>query len=285
MLLPVMGFVWITFQQEVATADWWQYLAAPGIFAAISAGLVTLISASRPLTRQFALTATCLIVVALVIQTSRRCAIYESMETYSRAVLAEEPGIWTLQNNLGVTLKEQGRLDEAAIHYRMALRDNPRFATAMHNLGNVLMAQEKWSQARSQFEAALLLDPKNSEIMTSLACVYFSEGKIADALGLNVRAINIDPTNPDRYSAFGEKLQVIGRNDRAVMCFSNALLLKPGDARSSIGLARALLASGQPDDAAKICEQVFHLALKEGNAPVLQAVSPLRQECRVATLH
>ena len=40
LLLPVLGFVWMALQQETPGADWWQYLAAPGVFAGIAAASV-----------------------------------------------------------------------------------------------------------------------------------------------------------------------------------------------------------------------------------------------------
>ena len=37
-VLPVLGFVWMALLQETPAADWWQYLAGPGIFACVAAG-------------------------------------------------------------------------------------------------------------------------------------------------------------------------------------------------------------------------------------------------------
>ena len=44
----VLGFVWMILQQETPCADWWLYLAAPGIFACAGAGFaLTLKGASK----------------------------------------------------------------------------------------------------------------------------------------------------------------------------------------------------------------------------------------------
>ena len=41
-------------------------------------------------------------------------------------------------NNLGISLKELGRFDEAEVYLRRAIELNPQFAEAYNNLGNAL---------------------------------------------------------------------------------------------------------------------------------------------------
>ena len=176
MLLPVLGFVWMALQQEVSAADWWQYLAAPGIFAGVAAGFCTF--SNRIKSGRLALhLLLCLALAVLLIQTWHREAIYQSMETYCRAVAAENPHAWTLQTNLGVVLAQRGEFEQAAAHHRQALRDNPRYMKAHNNLGNALRARGKVPEAEAEYRCALQLDSSNPIIWANLADFYLAGEK------------------------------------------------------------------------------------------------------------
>ena len=176
----------------------------------------------------------------LMIQTWRRGAIYESMETYCRAVLAENPHAWALQTNLGVVLAQRGEFEQAIAHHRQALRDNPRYMQAHNNLGNALRAVGNLHGAESEFLSALQLSPSNPIVLANLADTYFAEGRIGEALAADAEAIKVDRYNPQRYTEFGLKLAANKQFEQAIVCFRNALLLAPNDVANQAYLLRAL---------------------------------------------
>jgi tetratricopeptide (TPR) repeat protein len=240
-LSPALGFVRMLFQQETPCADWWQYLAAPCIFALIGAGCATVLALVHGGTRTGIMAVICAAMALLFVQTWRRCEIYASMETYCRAVIAENPHAWSMQNNLGVVLKKRGDFAEAVVHYRQALEDNPRFMEAHNNLGNALGLMGDFVGAEKEFAAALALQP-NADIMASLATVYLADGKTHDAFATQAAAVKADRLNPVRYEEFGRMLAAQGHYDKAVDCYKNALILSPGDARVEAELAKAVKA-------------------------------------------
>lgn len=229
LLLPVLGFFWMTLQQEIHCADWWQYFAAPGIFAGIAAGIVTLVRSTTQKARFALHILLCGLVVALTVQTWRRASVYHSMETYCRAVLAEDPDLWSLQTNLGVALEQEGKLDEAIAHHREALRANPRFMEAHNNLANVFVAKGAFDQGEVEYLRALRLAPSNADVLSNLADLYFREGKLQNALARDAEAIQADRYNPERYLKFGAKLMANKQFEQAAICFRNAQLLARGD--------------------------------------------------------
>jgi len=239
MLLPVLGLVWMALQQEVSCADWWQYLAAPGIFAGIGAGFCAMLDRLKP-ARLSLYAVLCVALSMLMIQTWRRGAIYESMETYCRAVLAENPRAWTLQTNLGVILAQRGEFEQAIAHHRQALLDNARFMQAHNNLGNALRSVGSLRESESEFRIALQLSPSNPTVLANLADTYFAEGKIGEALAADAQAIKVDRYNPQRYTEFGLKLAANKQFEQAVVCFRNALVLAPDDVANQAYLSRAL---------------------------------------------
>jgi Flp pilus assembly protein TadD len=243
-LSPALGFVWMALQQQVACADWWQYLAAPGIFAGVAAGFCMMSDRFRN-ARLPLCVLLCIALSMLLIQTWRRGKIYDSMETYCRAVLAETPHVWTLQTNLGVVLAQRGGFAEAITHHRQALRDNPRYMEAHNNLGNALRRLGNLPEAESEFRAALQFNPTNPVVLSNLADTCFALGKIRDALAADAEAIRCDRYNSKRYTAFGLKLAANKQFEQAIVCFRNALVLTPRDAATQQYLSRALTAAGR----------------------------------------
>jgi tetratricopeptide (TPR) repeat protein len=277
MLLPVLGFVWMALQQETSCTDWWQYLAAPGIFAGVAAGFALISNAVSKKSRLQLHVLVCVALALLLAQTWRRGAIYESMETYCRAVLAENPHLWTLQTNLGVVLGQRGEFEQAIACHRQALRDNPRFMRAHNNLGNALSAMGNRREAEAEFLSALRLRPSNAVVLGNLASNYFRQGKIREAFAADAEAIKADRYNPRRYAEFGFKLAANKEFEQAIVCFRNALLLNPRDTSIQVSLAKTLIAAGHGRDASAVCQQARQTAKESGEK---QTIASLRNSSR-----
>ena len=279
MLLPALGLIWMALQQETPCADWWQYLAAPGVFAGIAGGFIKVSNATSKNTRLGLHALVCVVLALLLVQTWRRSVIYQSMETYCRAVLAENPHAWTMQNNLGVVLEQRGQLEQAIACHRQALLDNPRFMEAHNNLGNALSATCNWQEAEAEFLSALQFSPSNAEVLGNLADNYFRQGKIREALAADAEAIKSDRYNPQRYDEFGRKLAANKQFEQATVCFKNALLLNPSDIAIQINLAQALIAAGHAKDAAVICGRAMQTAKESGDKQVIQTLASFWNHC------
>ncbi len=275
MLFPALGFAWMALQQEISCADWWQYLAAPGIFAGVAAGFAMVLNAASRRTRLHLYVLVCAALALLLVQTWRRSAIYQSMETYCRAVLGENPHAWALQTDLGVVLEQRGEFEQAIARHRQALRDNPRFMQAHNNLGNALSATGRWQGAEAEFLSALRLSPSNAVVLGNLADNYFRQGKIREAFAADAEAIKVDRYNPRRYAEFGLKLAANRQFEQAIVCFKNALLLNPRDVITRVYLARALIAAGHGAEASAACEQAIRAAKDSEDNELIQAIASL----------
>jgi Flp pilus assembly protein TadD len=197
------------------------------------------------------------------------------METYCRAVLAEDPHAWTLQNNLGVVLKQKGEFADAIACYRQSLEDNPGFAEARNNLGNALAATGDFAGAEAQFLEALKLRPGNPELLSSLAEAYWSDGKTREAFAAQAGAITADRTNPKLYTRFGLMLAANKQFPQAVTCFKNALVLDPDNVETQINLIRGLLTLGRREEAIAACQQALQTARKSGDEKLIRIVGTL----------
>jgi tetratricopeptide (TPR) repeat protein len=66
-------------------------------------------------------------------------------------------------NNLGNTLKELGRLDEAEASYTQAIALKPEYPEAHHNLGNTLKGLGRLDEAEASYTQAIVLKPDYAE--------------------------------------------------------------------------------------------------------------------------
>lgn len=282
MLLPVLGLIRMALQQETPVADWWEYLAGPGIFALVAGGYGTALAKLAGNTRLALQGGLAVILLLLSVQTWRRAASYQSMESYSRAVLAEDPHAWTLQNNLGVVLRQKGQVLEAIAHYRQALADNPRDAEAHNNLGNALSGVGEPVAAKAEFLAALAMQPNNSQFLANLADSEFEAGEIRQALATEAAAIRADRYNPQLYRQFGLKLAANQQHEQAAWCFRNARALDPGDILTQIFLIQSLLGAGHIDEARAAWEDAWKAAQQSGSEEMKKTVAALRAQCEAA---
>jgi len=69
------------------------------------------------------------------------------------------PDFSVAHNNLGNTLRREGKNSEAISHYKMAIKVKPDYADAYNNLGAVLFADQKTEEAISHFKKAIELNP------------------------------------------------------------------------------------------------------------------------------
>jgi tetratricopeptide (TPR) repeat protein len=79
-------------------------------------------------------------------------------------------------------LHEQGLVEEAERHYRLALREAPNHATAAYDLGIALEDLGRPADAIEAYRAALVTDPRLADAHYNIARLYEKVGKKAAAL-------------------------------------------------------------------------------------------------------
>jgi tetratricopeptide (TPR) repeat protein len=102
-------------------------------------------------------------------------------------------GVAVAQNNLGIELAEEQKLDEAIAAFRTAIRIQPRLAAALVNLGTALLRQEKMEAAVNASSDALRLEPGLAEAHLNLgiALKRYGEQKAAFA-GAPIQGFHVD---------------------------------------------------------------------------------------------
>jgi tetratricopeptide (TPR) repeat protein len=163
-LLPVLGFVNVFYFRYSFVADHFQYLAGIGVIAlAVAAGA----SALRRRATRAILAGT--VLTALGILSWERCGAFHDVEALWRDTINRNPRCWLANNNLGVALIDQGRLQEGIERCEEALRIRPDYPETHFNLGLALAQTGKTRDAIAQYREALRLKPNHANARNNLA--------------------------------------------------------------------------------------------------------------------
>lgn len=147
--------------------------------------------------------------------------------------------------NLGVSLKEQGKIAEAISSYRRALNINPEFHEALSNLGIALKEEGQLEQAVEAYHKALEIRPNSASILTNLGVVFLLQGKLKDAILMHENALQIDPKSAEAFTNLGISLNNAGKQIEAIAAFKNAITINKDFANAHRNLSYSLLNNGQ----------------------------------------
>ena len=240
-LLPVLGFVGMSYLRLSRVADHFAYLPLLGIIALAVAALARL-----PRVAQLAILAAVGLVFAW--QSRTYASVFQGEKTLWTYTLERNPQAWIAEGNLGYELFQEGHGPEAIAHYRAALRLEPDFAEARYNLGTALLRTNQVAPAIAEYEAALRLRPASAGMENNLATALAESGRLPEAVAHFEQAVRLEPDYADARHNLGNAYLLSHRLADAAAQYEAALRLRPDDAsaRSGLEMARRAL---QPDGA------------------------------------
>ena len=162
--------------------------------------------------------------------------------------------------NRGLTLQGLGRADDALASYKSALAIQPDFAAAHYNSGVVLCNQRQHlGAALESFDKALALEPGNEKAWTGRATALAALQRFDEALASVERGLAVNPNYAPALSTRG-----------TILCESNRVAEGMPDFARHAELTHAQAEALQPPVAHKLRhdqEQREHLAAKGIAAP------------------
>ncbi len=240
-LFPALGFFNAYSFCYSFVNDHHQYLASLGIIAAASAAAALLLGRWAWWAKAPGNWLRLALLAILAGLTWRRAGVFRDDESLWGDTLAKNPGCWMAHNNWGIDLAAQGRLDEAAAHYRAALEANPRLAEAMLGLGAVLDTQGRTDEALRQYFAAVEAKPDFAEAHNNLSSIYVKRDDAQLALRHASEAVRLRPNYAEAHYNLGNALNLQGKLAEAAVEYATAVRLKAGYAEAHYNLGGALL--------------------------------------------
>jgi tetratricopeptide (TPR) repeat protein len=125
------------------------------------------------------------------------------------------------------SLKEAGRLDEAAAQLRIGLRYNPKDEKAHYTLANVLIHQSKVDEAAAHLERALQLDPRVGDFHSDYGYILEQEGRKNEALAQYKSALRLSPKSALAHYNYAMFLGREAQPGEAATEFQRALQINP----------------------------------------------------------
>lgn len=242
-LLPVSGL----FQSgEQAMADRFSYIPRVGLLLMAAWGFTALAQKGKRRKLILAGAAGAVLIVATVLTWQQLGYWRDSISLYRRT-LQLTTGNYTIHNNLGLALAEQGDLQGAIQEYRDALKIRTDKPFIHNNLGMALAKQGFYDDAIAAYRQALLLSPGYANAYNNLGMALAGQGNLDGALQNYRQALGINPDNADAYYNMGLAFARKGDFNSAISAYRQALRITPSDLDAHLNLGTAYAGMGQLD--------------------------------------
>jgi protein O-mannosyl-transferase len=208
-------------------------------------------------------TCTCIALGGLTFQ---RNVEYQDALALWKDIVMKAPGNSRAHNNLGATLADRGRLDEALTCYRKALKIEPHYANAHNNLGVTLMKLGRFDEAVAECRKALEIDLNYADAHSNLGGALTELGRFDEATAECRKALELQPDHSHAHNNLGVAMADRGRLDEALTCYRKALKIEPDYANAHNNLGATLMKLGRFDEAASECRKALEIDLNYADA-------------------
>ena len=188
-LVPVIGFVQVGLQ---SMADRYTYIPSIGLFMIVAYGFPEVVTHWRHKKILIPIFATIVLVILMTITWTQTGYWKNSITLFEHALNITSRN-QILHFNLGNTLVNQGRSEEAIHHYLKAIEINPDYLEAHFNLGITYHNNGNTDEAIKQYLKALTLKSDSAEAYNYLGLALLQKKNIEKATLCFRKALQIDP--------------------------------------------------------------------------------------------
>ena len=169
-----------------------------------------------------------LLTAGLGLLTWRQAAVWRGSDTLWRSVLAVNPNSTIAHSNLGsILLDKEGKVEEAAVHFREAMRIRPEYAFAHYNLGNALSFQGRTGEAMEQYRQTIRIMPDYANAYFNLGNALLNTGGGDEAIAQYRAALRLRPDFADAHNNLATALLRKKETAEAIEHYREALRLNP----------------------------------------------------------
>ncbi len=201
---------------------------------------------------------------------------------FQRAI-ALNPSYADAYRQYGITLRDEGRLEEAIAQHTRALELDPLSLIINRALGLTFYYSRQYDQAIEQERKALELDPKLSPAHESLGRAYLQKSMFKEGIAEFENLLAISPGYPLALSDLGYAYAVTGRRAEALRVLDQLNELSKQKYVQAVLRARIYAGVGEKDKAFEWLEKGF----EDRTLPAIKVdptFDPLRSDPRFADL-
>jgi tetratricopeptide (TPR) repeat protein len=166
---------------------------------------------------------------------------------------------------------QSGEMLQAAIkEYETIAKLKPDDVETHLLLGQLYGLAHDSAKAETEFKAAQKIDPNSEEVVLSIARLYSEQGDLARAAKV-IEGVPADDRSARMDFALAGLYDQLKQPKNAVRAYRAAVDEDPDNADAKRGLAAALTASGQMDEAAKVYAQILGSDPQDAQALIREA--------------
>ena len=238
-LLPVLGFIAMSYMRVGWVSDHFVYIPMIGILALIASGVTHLVNKLRANVRNVAWLGIAAGLGGLVFQSHSYAGIWANEDVLWLHTLKYNESCWQAHNRYGSREFNRGNHAAALPHFERATALRPDLAETQNNLGSGLLAARDTKGAVRRFREALRLSPDLIAIQANLARALMLDGQNDEAILVYEHLLKDIPSHAVFRCNLGIALFHAGRIDEAITAFKQALEIDPNlhDAKESLMFA------------------------------------------------
>ena len=149
----------------------------------------------------------------------------------------------------GISLHQEGKLDQAELIYQQMLQVNPKNAEVLHLLGMIAYQVEKYDLAINLINQAIEIDNRQPVFFKSLGCILQERKKLREAIRAYQEAIELDPADSKIHKNLGDALKQQGELELAIDAYNKAIEFNPHNAETYNNLGTVLQDKGNLEPA------------------------------------
>jgi len=129
----------------------------------------------------------------------------DAVAAYKQAVELNPDFSWS-HHSLGDVLLKLERWEDAVAAYKQAVELNPNFSWSYHNLGDALLKLQRWEEAVAAYRCEIALNSDFAWSFYNLGDALTKLKKSGEAIAAYLQAIEIDGNLPGIYDKLGSSL-------------------------------------------------------------------------------
>ena len=239
MVLPVLGFITISYMRITWAADHFIYLPMIGVISLFGAAASLWYKQIEDSAKPVCVAGTAILLGALGFLSFRYANAWANEDALWTHTLIYNHDAWQAHNRLGAKKFARGDVESAFYHFTNSTRLRPDLGETHNNLGTALSAKGRLNDAIVEFAEACRVTPHVPAIQVNLANALAAAGRFGEAGDKYKDLIAREPGNAALINNYGVTLYKQGEKEKAIEQFRKAIAIAPNmkDARESLAVA------------------------------------------------